>query len=89
MRIFLQYVLPLLIPFIGFFAYRLLVLRGRGFLKDTPWYSLTLGGLLLVIGGLVSIAIFGGSSPDGTYIPPRYEDGRIVPSEVRTDDEGS
>lgn len=85
----LHYVVPFLIPFIGFFTYRLLMLRGQGFLKDTPWYALTMAGLILVVAGLASVAVFGGKSPDGKYIPPRYEDGRIVPSEVVTGDDGT
>ena len=83
LRVFLQAVLPFLAPFLLFIAYRLLVTRGRGFLGHTPWFVLTVVGLVLACASLASLAFLGGDAPGGTYVPPRIEDGRIVPGEVK------
>jgi hypothetical protein len=82
-RFLLEVALPFLAPFLAFFAYRLLVTRGRFFLEHTPWYMLIAFGILLAISSLVSFAFTGGFAPEGTYVPPHVEDGRIVPGEVR------
>lgn len=82
LRIFLFYVLPFLLPFIGFFTYRFLVTRGQAMLKETPWFLLTVAGLGLAIGTLVTVAMVGGGDKDADYRPPRIEDGRIVPGEI-------
>ena len=83
-RIILFYILPFLLPFIGFFSYRLLVTRGRPLLENTPWFVLSAAGLGLVIVSLVTLALTGGWDRSGDYVPPRFEDGRIVPGEVRS-----
>lgn len=83
LRIILNYVLPFLLPFIGFFTYRYLVSDGRELLQKTPWFVLTAAGLALVIVSLFTLALTGGWDTEGDYRPPRLEDGRIVPGEVR------
>lgn len=85
-RILLFYLLPFLLPFIGFFIYRFLVTRGQPLLQNTPWFVLTAAGLALVIVSLVTLALTGGWQTGGEYQPPRFEDGRIVPGEVRGSD---
>ncbi len=82
-RILLFYLLPFLLPFIGFFTYRFLVTRGRALLQNTPWFVLSTAGLGLVVVSLVSFALIGGWESGGDYVPPRLENGRIVPGEVR------
>jgi hypothetical protein len=81
-RFLLEVALPFLAPFLAFFAYRLLVTRGRSFLEHTPWYMLAAFGVLLAIASLVSLAFTEGFDPGGTYVPPHVEDGRIVPGHV-------
>jgi hypothetical protein len=83
LRILLYYVVPFLLPFVGFFTYRYLVTDGRTFLQNTPWFWLTTAGLALVVVSLFTIAFTGGWDVEGDYAPPRLEDGRIVPGEVR------
>jgi hypothetical protein len=83
LRILLFYILPFLLPFIGFFTYRFLVTDGRAFLQNTPWFVLSTAGLALVIVSLFTLALTGGWDTEGDYAPPRLEDGRIVPGEVR------
>jgi len=48
-----------------------------------PWFWLILAGFALMVAGLSYMAVTSGHKPGGTYYPPRYEDGRIVPAEVK------
>ena len=82
MRIFLQVVLPFLLPFVAFAVHRLLVTRGRRFLENAPWYRLTVLGLALACISLAALAFVGGVKPGGVYVPSRIEGGRIVPGTV-------
>lgn len=81
-RTIIQQILLFALPFVAYFAYRLLANRGQGFLQNTPWFSLASAGLILTIMGFVTLGLVGGSSPDGRYIPPSYQDGEIVPGRV-------
>lgn len=83
LRIVLFYLLPFLLPFIGYFTYRFLVTRGQPLLQQTPWFVLSILGMLLVIASLVWLALTGGWDEAGEYVPPHMEDGRIVPGTVR------
>lgn len=89
-RILLTYILPLALPFA---AYLLWVWGARrrkkaqGIepegLREGPWFWLILAGFVLMAAGLAYWGLTGGSDPEGKYYPPRYEDGRIIPGEVR------
>ena len=83
LRIVLSYLLPFLLPFAAFFLYRLLMTSGQPLLRRTPWIVLSLIGMALVAGTLVSFAMLGGEPKEGVYVPPQYEDGRVVPGHVR------
>ncbi len=89
-RVLLEIVLPFLAPFALFYAYRLLVTRGQRFLDSTPWFQLTVVGLILVCASLASLAFIGGQTPRGVYVPPHVENGRVVPGAMRppTDPDG-
>lgn len=39
-------------------------------------------GVMLMILVLILVTTFGGSDPTGKYIPPRYEDNKLVPSHM-------
>lgn len=45
--------------------------------------SLATAGFVLVIGGLVWFAHFGGAPPSGSYVPAHIEDGRLVPGQIK------
>lgn len=81
----LRIVLPMLLPFVAFFAWRLLVTRGRNWLASTPWFMLCVLSLLLAIGGFASMALIPTEIGSGRWIPPRVEDGRVVPGYVAPD----
>ena len=83
-RTILTLLVPLLTPFVLYALYvRLTRRKDPEKVLNTPWFWLLVVGLVLVIIALIATAMFGGSDPLGTYVPPRVEDGRIVPSEVR------
>ena len=82
LRIVLFYILPFLLPFIGFFLYRFLVTRGQPLLQSTPWFVLSVIGLFCVIASLFTLAFLPNGDPEGTYVPPHMEDGRLVPGQV-------
>ncbi len=83
LRILVEVVLPFAAPFLLFLAWRLLVTRGQGLLARTPWYILTVCGLVLVCLSLASLALLGEGDPRGVYIPPHLENGQVVPGSVR------
>jgi hypothetical protein len=45
--------------------------------------SLAIVGLILVIGGLVFFAHYGGAPPGGVYEPAHMEDGVLVPGRIK------
>jgi hypothetical protein len=82
LRVLLQYLLPLLLPFLIYAAYVALA-QGRvpSWLDLNPkqWAMLGGAGLALLAISLVTWSLMTGSPPEEKYIPPRLEDGRIVP----------
>jgi hypothetical protein len=82
LRVLLQYVLPLLLPFLIYAAYVALA-QGRvpSWLDLDPkqWAMLGGTGLTLLAISLVTWGLLSGSPPDETYIPPHVVDGEIVP----------
>lgn len=73
-------------PFIVWALYVLIMRRRRaaagGVFDDAPVAWLIVAGVLLAAASLFFLAVSTGSEPGGTYVPPRYEDGRIVPGHV-------
>ena len=82
LRALLQYLLPLLLPFLLYAAYGRLA-HGRMpawlDLDSRQWAMLGGTGLVLLMISLVSWSLLSGSPPEETYIPPHVEDGEIVP----------
>jgi Family of unknown function (DUF6111) len=82
LRVLLQYLLPLLLPFLVYAAYVALA-QGRlpdwlG-LSDRQWIVLGSAGVVLLAISLATWSLMTGAPPEETYIPPRFEDGRVVP----------
>lgn len=82
-RIVLQYLLPLLLPFLIYLAWVALT-RGRrpGWLDDTPWVPLSTAGVVLLAASLVGWSLSTGDEPGANYQPPRFEGGRVLPGEA-------
>ena len=87
MRLFLQYVLPLLLPFLLYAAYVALAQRRMPDwldLNEKEWLLLGGSGLALLTISLVAWSLLSGAPPEETYIPAHIEDGRIVPGRTVT-----
>ena len=89
-RIFLQVVLPILLPAI---LYTLWMVAERRRLEasgsaaprhwvDAPWLWLLALGVFFAGIVALGLALFGGDSIVGEYVPPQVKDGRIVPGHV-------
>ena len=88
-RVLLQYVLPLLLPTIVWLVwwmtlgYRRSMAEGVAMrIEHGPWFWLILGGIALLGLSLIYTAATRGFDPRGTYVPPRWENGHIVPGRI-------
>ena len=80
----LEYMIPLLLPAGVFVVYAFMTRKTSGEqlearLRNAPWFWLFIGGVALMAATLSYIGLHEGVEAGGTYHPPRYEDGRIVP----------
>ena len=89
-RILLQYVLPIALPSLIYVAWlvyenRRIAQGGEGTPRrweEGPWAWLIGGGVLLTVLVAVVTAVLTGRGKEGVYVPPRVEDGRIVPGHL-------
>ena len=54
--------------------------------RDAPWLWLSIAGMALLVVVLLFGAFVHGSPQRGQYLPPRMENGQIVPGELRPAD---
>lgn len=91
LRIILIQLLLFAIPFVVWALYTLLMRRKAAvagpMFNDAPYAWLIVAGVGCMAAGLVWLAVFSGTPGEGTYVPPRYEDGRIIPGHVVPADE--
>lgn len=105
MRVFLTVILPLLTPSLLYIAWLFLRGRAapgtaapdgttesavRRLGDNMPWLTLVLTGAVLALS--ITMAMYflqPAGTPDMEYIPPRFEDGRIVPGEMRPREGGA
>ncbi len=81
------YILPLVLPLTIYLAwawYRIGYVKKHGGeapkIEQGPWPFLLLLGAILTVALMATTALMRGADPDATnYIPPRYEDGRVIP----------
>lgn len=89
-RIFLEFILPLLLPTALYLLWvraeqRRIERLGRGEAprwQDAPFLWLALMGVVLALAVLVALHYAGGSGIEGVYVPPRLIDGQVVPGHV-------
>lgn len=89
-RILLQYILPIALPsllYVAWLAYenRRIARGGAGRpprWQEGPWPWLIAGGVVFAVLLSFALANIGGYGTGGTYVPPRVEDGRIIPGHV-------
>ena len=81
-RFVLQEILLFASPFLAYFLYRFLTGRGKSFIDDTPWFALSLTGVGLSVIAMIALGLVEHGDPRGRYVPPSYQDGKIVPGHV-------
>jgi hypothetical protein len=86
LRVFLTIVLPLAIPTGIYVAWLVVVERvqrdGAVHWAVLPWVWLAGAGVLLLAIVLFAVNLHFGTAQTGTYVPPRWENGRIFPGHV-------
>ena len=90
LRIFATIVLPLLLPTALYLVWvQLAHWSKRGSPRGEPvrwatlpWLWLAGTGVLLLALVLLLVTVHFGTSEPGVYVPPRWENGRIVPSHI-------
>lgn len=81
-KIILLRVLLFLVPFVLYWLYWRLLKRRNDEGKPTyPLAILTICGLVLVAASFLVLRATEGEGTDSIYIPPKYEDGKIVPAQ--------
>jgi hypothetical protein len=86
LRVFLTIVLPLLVPT----AIYLLWVGIVGTMQEgstiswaaVPWIWLAGAGVALLVFVLLVVTVHFGAPQEGVYVPPRVEDGQIVPGHI-------
>jgi hypothetical protein len=93
MRLILTYVVPFFLPISAYALwiwYRTAYAERHGGavpkFEEGPWPLMLLLGAVLTFSILAFTALTRGGDPGSVYVPPRIEDGRIVPSELRRPD---
>jgi len=89
-RIFFTSVLPFLLPLTVYLLwawYRTAYANKHGGeapdIEKGPWPLMLLLGAVLTMALLAYTALTRGANPDAEYTPPRYEDGQIVPGQLK------
>ena len=83
-RIVITIVVPLILPSLLYWTW--LHATGRAAAGDglaaLPWPWLIAAGVALTAATLVVVSVHYGNTPQGAYVPPRVEGGRVVPGHV-------
>ncbi len=83
----LKYLIPFLLPLVGFVVWAWLASRKDGEMmkriSSGPWFWAVVAGLILGVSVLGLVAFTEGGAPGSKIIAPRFEDGKVVPAEIR------
>lgn len=86
LRVLLTIVLPLLLPTAVYVAWLVFMSwsanREPIRLHTLPLVWLALAGVALLALVLVTVTVHFGEPSGGRYVPPRYEDGRVIPPQI-------
>lgn len=84
-RVILVNLLLLLLPIMVYFGYvyfRRLNAPDQDIMADAPIFWLLAAGAGLMLIGLIYLGQWERGDPGGKYVPPRFEDGVIVPGHI-------
>jgi hypothetical protein len=88
-RIFVSYIIPFILPAATYAAwvwYRTRYADRHGgevpTLEKGPWPLLLFIGAVFAFAVLGTTAMLSGGSPDQTYVPPRVENGTVIPGHL-------
>ena len=87
-RVIITQIVLFLLPFVGFFVYRLAtqgITGARVARTGRVTFYLFLAGCFLVVASFVVFAVVGGET-DGVYVPTQYRDGQLIPGGFRPRD---
>jgi len=86
LRVFLTIVLPLLLPTALYLVWvttlRPMEHNGATFWRALPWIWLAGAGVALLAIVLLVVTVHFGTPQEGVYVPPRWENGHIVPGHM-------
>jgi hypothetical protein len=86
LRILLTIVVPLILPTVIYLAWmqawQAVPRNGLDRWTALPWLWLTGSGVVLLVVMLLVVTVGFGTSQSGVYVPPRWENGRIVPGHI-------
>lgn len=84
MRRILYEFLLFILPFVAYGIWWRYALRHRddAHLQKTPWARLVIVGLSLVVASFFFWRWEEGDHRDGTYVPARVKDGKIIPGHI-------
>ena len=73
-------------PFLLYIVWQKLFMRGLGqrgiHFSRQVFYRLLIGGILLVLVVVLFLVDYDTADPDGVYIPPYYDGGKLVPGQI-------
>jgi Family of unknown function (DUF6111) len=83
-RGFLFHLIPLLVPFIvyGLYLYYIKQAGGEATVQGRTVAMVTLVGLVLMSLSFIILYGFTERTSDGVYVPPRYENGKLIDSQI-------
>ena len=88
-RFIVQYVLPLLLPTLVFVGWLVLTRKPGETRAETmarlqggPWYWRVVAGFVLMAAGFIYLGLSHDNPPESVYVPPRVENGRVVPGHM-------
>ncbi|MGE4063192.1 MAG: DUF6111 family protein [Rhodospirillaceae bacterium] len=95
-RIIVTYVIPFLLPILCYSAwvwYRTRYVARHGGeaprFEKGPWPLLLFAGAVLALAVLaISAFIQGNAADEGVYVPPRVENGKVIPGHIRPREKG-
>jgi Family of unknown function (DUF6111) len=86
LRVCLTIILPLLVPTALYLAWIGLIGTprdgGTGFWTAIPWVWLAGAGAALLAIVLFVVTVGFGTAQQGVYVPPRWQNGRVVPGHI-------